>query len=121
MTSKRSKRLIHGILGIYLHEILRHRLRKPSASSLTISQDIESLLACVLGDSGHKDTSEAYTHDLLAYLCGPLKDRTIDSLPDNLLVVTSQIGNTNTAMIVAAALGDQAPLDRSLNTDYLRS
>jgi hypothetical protein len=120
MTVKSSKQLIRTILGIHLNDLLLHRCRQPAAWSLAVFQNFDSLLTSVLQNAQHPEgIKSAYANDLLAYLLGPLRHHTIDSLPDNLVAVTSRdwIGPANTIVIVSAAVGEQAPLDRYLDTD----
>jgi hypothetical protein len=88
---------------------LRHR-RQPA-----VSKDIDSLLTGVLQDAQDPDGIKfACANDLLAYLCGPLRDAMINSLPNQFPAVRSRIGKNDTIVIVAAAVGEQAPIDRCL-------
>jgi hypothetical protein len=88
---------------------LRHR-RQPA-----VSKDIDSLLTGVLQDAQDPDGIKfACANDLLADLCGPLRDAMINSLPNQFPAVRSRIGKKDTIVIVAAAVGEQAPIDRCL-------
>ena len=120
MTSKSSKHLIRAILGIHLKDLILQLRQTTTGSSLAVFQNIDALLTGVLQDAQDPDDiKSAYTNDLLTYLLGPLRHRTIESLLDNLLAVPSidRKGPKNPIVVVSAAVREQASLDRHLNAE----